>query len=125
MLCIQRQGELLLAFPGKPAGENMNPSHLLQCFIVLAHLCRRESQSRTDLLALVDHRSRFIGHLACGDPLRLRVHQVKRDCPHYKAYFGGGENPCEGVQEATELQTRLEQLVRWYVPSSSGVNWRG
>jgi len=100
MLCVQRQGELLLAFPGQPASEHMNPSHLLQCFRGPAHLCRRESQSRTDLLALVDHRSGFIGHLACGDPLRLRVHRVKRACSHCKADFGGVKNPCEGVQEA-------------------------
>lgn len=113
--CVQRQGELLLALPGKPAVEHVNPSHAFQCFIGPAHLSRRQSQSRTDLLVSVDHRSRFIGHLAFGDPLRLRVRQLKRHCPHCKADFGGAENPCEGVQEATKLQTRLEQLTRWYV----------
>lgn len=91
MFCVQRQGELLFAFPGQPAGEQMNPSHLLQCFRGHAHLCRRESQSRTDLLAIVDHRSSFIGHLACGDPLRLRVHQVKR-CAGYVEYLFAKED---------------------------------
>jgi hypothetical protein len=69
LVCIRRQGKLLLALPGKPTVENVNPSHLLQSFIGPAHLCRWESQSRTYLLNIVDSRSGFIGHLAFRDPL--------------------------------------------------------
>jgi hypothetical protein len=124
LVCIRRQGKLLLTLLGKPAVENVNPSHLLQGFISPAHLCRGESQSRTYLLDIVDRRSGFIVHLAFRDPLCLRVHEVKCHCPHCKTDLGVERIPVMVCRRRRNSRHAESSWSGGTCASSSGVKWR-